>query len=150
MWQTNRGQVLARQLILHEVPLPEAIRRPIFLWGHEMIRQQAFCGSYTTKQDELVWKLILDGYELVRTMKIERRKLLMPMGLAWLFGQTDTTLMSALQTLPSKVRGPLAYVFGMRMLVNKNPNAASSFFKLALKDADSNLKSLVQTELGRM
>jgi tetratricopeptide (TPR) repeat protein len=89
MWRTERGRELARQYALHEIPFPEAVRRPVLLLGHEVIRQQAFGGTSTAEQDRLVWKLLADGFALLRDGKVSKTRLLMPLALAWRSGSMD-------------------------------------------------------------
>jgi serine/threonine protein kinase/tetratricopeptide (TPR) repeat protein len=146
MWQTERGQALARRLILHQLPLPDAIRHSIFLPAYEIVRQQAFGGSFTKEQDELVWELLQEGYALFREemrggkMGLEIRALkdqVLPLGLAWRFGMAPSGLTSALGRLPARLRGRAAYVFGHRLLSKGKTEAARPFFAMALKDADS-------------
>jgi hypothetical protein len=157
MWQTERGRRLARQYVLHEIAFPEAVRWPVFLYLHEVVRQQAFGGTFTDEQDDLVWKMLQDSFALVRDEKLSKRGIL-PLGGIW------QSKLSLLPTFPTwgpvaeavknfpEVRGPLAYVLGKRRLQLEDKSAAGSFFQAALADAKSNpkLQHLTQAELDRL
>jgi hypothetical protein len=148
MWRTERGRKLARRYVLHEVPFPEAVRLPVFLHAHEVIRQQAFGGEFTPDEDELVWELIQKTYALVREGKAKKADLktdLAPLGIVWQFGRSfgGPLLPAQLDPYP-EVRGPLAYVLGRRCLGKKRKEEAQSLFRTALQDAGPG------TALGRL
>src|SRR5262249_30266445 len=76
MWQTKRGKALARQYILHEINFPDAVRLPMLLYVHELIRQQAFKDGFSDEQDELVWALLRKAFALAREGKVKKEDML--------------------------------------------------------------------------
>jgi hypothetical protein len=156
MWQTGRGRKLARQYVLHEIPFPEAIRQPVFLIAHEVVRQQAFGGTFTDEQDQLMWKLLQEAYALVRDGKLNKTRML-PLGLIW---QSKLAAVARFSWGPVSqeleryrgVRGLLAYVLGRRCLQMGDKTTARFFFEAARQDAgsDSVPPGLVRAEIERL
>jgi hypothetical protein len=158
MWRTTRGRELARQYVLHEIAFPQAVRRPVFLYAQELVRQQAFGGAFNDEQEKLVWNLVQDAYDLLRGRKVSGKRM-EALGLIWQVKLGPLTLPSwdlAARQLERYlgVRGPLAYVLGRRHLQRGDTSRARSFFETAVKDAEAEsnpaLQRLAQAELDRL
>jgi hypothetical protein len=144
-FEYNRGAALGT------ISLPEFLRGPPRLLLREMLRAGAFGGSYSAEQEELVWRVMSDGLELYASNKIGVLEATQ-FGLCWK-GITGPLGWGAVSPkLPPNVRGPVAYVFGKRMLQTQNQQAARVFLQAALanSEADSTLRRLAQSELERL
>jgi tetratricopeptide (TPR) repeat protein len=149
MWQPKRGQAMARQYILHEISFPDAVRLPVLLYVHELIRQQAFRDGFSDEQDEIVWDMLRKAFALAREGKVKKDDML-PLGAAWVYPR-GRPLPKQLDSYP-EVRGPLAYVLAKRCLVKERQAEVRSLLQCALQDANGNrnLERLVQIELARL
>ncbi len=149
--ETPRGIDFARGHALGRLAFPDYMRGPSQLLFLEFIRDGAFRGSYTPEQEELVWRLSADGLALYAADRVSTVQAAQ-MALTWK-GITGALGWGALSAkLPEELRGPLAYVFGQRMLQKQNPQAARTFFEAARNGAaaESALRRLAQAELDRL
>jgi hypothetical protein len=152
MWRTPRGREYARKIAFRDLNFAEHVRAPWLLIGAEIVRQEAFAGDLSAEQDELVWQTAGAGFALYAGGKISTSQAA-ELGLAWKKGITGFLgWASVAPTLPPEVRGPLAYLFGCRLLRLNKPREAEEMFRSALADApkDAPLRRLAQAELDRL
>lgn len=150
MWRSQRGRDSARAIAILSLPYADYLQRPLFLMEAELIRQKAMSGTTTQEQDDLIWKLIVDGNAAHARDKLAAPQLLALL-LTWK-GTTGITGWASLKgSLEPELRGPLAYVLGHRYLRLNKPTEAEDFFRTALKDAPAKslLQRLAQAELDR-
>ena len=154
MWRTPRGREWARRYALRDLTYAESARVPAWLTVSELIHQGITAGPLTEEQDDLVWKLVEDTYFAYLDRKVTEPQLL-SMTLTWKGTPNipGCSWQSVTQVLQPSVRGPLAYVMGLRYRVKlkKPAKETADFFRTALADAPpgSPLRRLAQEELDR-
>jgi hypothetical protein len=168
MWQTKKGREVARQFVLREIDVAEAVRRPAVLGAYEVVRQQAFGGAMTEEQSEVVWRSLEDIYRVFREHfgRLGKKALidearnkpeLVGLAVSVRLGGPPVGWNRATADLPPAVRGPAAYLLGQRYLhqARKDPASARLLFEAAVKDAQSepglqDLKRLAEAELEQL
>ncbi len=151
MWQTPRGRDIAGKIAFHEVAFSESVRLPFLLAVSETMRRGAFAGELAADQDALLWKLSEELFELWVHDKLSQTQVLQ-LGLAWK-GVTGFLGWDAVApTLPAAQRGPLAYVFGQRLLRRSQPREARTLLTTArdLAGPGTALRRLAQDALDQI
>jgi hypothetical protein len=110
-------------------------------------------GQLTAEQDALIWNVCHDLFTGYVNGKISEWQL-SPGLFAW-GGMTNYLGWGGLSAaFDAPIRGPLAYVYGLRFLHLEppQPEDAARLFRSAIKDApaDSPLRRLAQAELDRL
>jgi tRNA A-37 threonylcarbamoyl transferase component Bud32/tetratricopeptide (TPR) repeat protein len=153
-WRSSRGKEYARRIAFRNVSLSECYGIQLPLTVAEAMHQGAVTGPLTPEQDALIWKVVYDdlfrGY-LKGTISEWQ---LFPGVMVW-GGRMDYLGWGALSAnFGSSIRGPLAYIYGCRMLRLEppQPEDAATLFRSAVRDApaDSPLRRLAQAELDRL
>ncbi len=156
MWRTPRGREWARRHAFRDLTYAESARAPAFLVVSEAIRQQISADPLTKEQDDLIWQLVEGFYFAYLEDPDGAAEQLVPLAATW-FGKGSPTILahawqSVAPKLKSSVRGPVAYVFGLRyrLKLKKPAKETAVFFQTALADAppESALR-LAQEELDR-
>jgi hypothetical protein len=152
MWRTERGKEIAWKYAFHDLSYAEYFRLPMFLLFTETLRQKTLSAPATGDQEQLFWDLVVSSFEAYagRKQGLDDRSLV---ALAFTF-KGDTTFLwkGAAAKLDPSLRGPIAYVMGMRYLKRNKRDEARDFFAAAVKDAkpDSRLHRLAKAELQRL
>jgi hypothetical protein len=147
MWRTERGKKLARQFAFRDLSLLEYYRVPVLLLLAEVVHQRALPGKLTEDQEEMIWEYVQSGHDAILEGKLREEQALL---LAALWKTKSTLYWPGLKSsLDPSVRGPLAYFLGQRFLRDKQPAAATPFFRDALADAPpgSRLERLARAAL---
>jgi hypothetical protein len=152
-YNTPLGHEFARRAAYLEISLKEEFNRPLLLAVESEIRLNAIPEG---GEPELA-RLIADGLEEINQAHQESRfddKQLMKMFVAWMgspgiFGWGG--LESSMNNMP-ELRGKIAYVYGRRFLVLKQPDVARRLFQLSIKDLpqSSALHKLAQVQLDKL
>src|SRR6202007_1871471 len=150
-FRSPRAVALARQTAFNTLPFPDFARGLVRLVMQEYIQDQAFGTDLSTDQDELTWRLTGDSLSLYAEGKVGNVQMLQ-LALTWKGVTGFLGWASVAPKLPPEVRGPLAYVFGFRLLRRNQPADAEAMFRTAVADApaDSPLRRLAQAELDRL
>jgi hypothetical protein len=150
-FRSDRGRTVARQIAFRDQPPMELIRNSVATTFVESTRQLVFDSMSSDRQEELVAELAMDGFEAVSAGTMTKIQLLQ-LAFTWK-GFTSFVGWGALApTLAPKLRGPLAYVFGVRYLQFDRPTDARMFFQSAIQDAGDNetLHELAEEALAEL
>jgi hypothetical protein len=152
-WQTPRGREYARKIAFRTLSLTDCFGIQLPLTVAEAMHQGAVNGQLTAEQDALIWNVCHDLFTGYVNGKISEWQL-SPGLFAW-GGMTNYLGWGGLSAaFDAPIRGPLAYVYGLRFLHLEppQPEDAARLFRSAIKDApaDSPLRRLAQAELDRL
>jgi hypothetical protein len=151
MWRNEHGRQLAEGLAYLRLPPRDYYRGPAALAVTEKFRQDVFLGKPSPEQDDLIWnmtRLAMDSYYAGKVSQPQMLGLV----LSWK-GTTGILGWSGVApSLDPALRGPVAYVLGMRYLRLNRPQDAAAFFRTATSDAPPTtpLHRLAQAELARL
>jgi hypothetical protein len=134
MWRTPRGKELARKIAFREISLQEILGSAPSLLMTEWTSQGAFRGKPTPEEEELMWKMFREGYDLYMAGKIATLDFL-PLGLTWKGVSGPLGWGGVSKKLDRSLYGPMSYMFGHRYLTLKRQDDARRFFEAARDDA---------------
>jgi WD40 repeat protein len=153
MWRGPRGREYARQLAFLELPYAEWNRAPARLFIYEICNQAALGGKPTPEQDELAWKVACDLHARYAAGSLDVGRLV-AVYTAWKMPASYINLGFLKYQLEPSIRGPGAYLSGLRYLRGERPSAATAerLFRVALDNAppNSTLARLAQAEIDRL
>ena len=152
MWRTPEGKGLARRLAFLDLDYPELLFAPPRLLTLEIWANGAFGGKPTDDQQALLDKLATDVWTMVmRTGEVKWQQLAV-LGGAWKGLPKLLAWDLSAKPLPPKIRGPLAYAIGHRVLRKNRTKDALAYFRAAHTDAPdgSALQKLAQAEIERL
>jgi hypothetical protein len=146
MWRTKRGRDLARRVAFRDLPYGDCLRLPLFLNATTMLQRMTLSGEPSEDQEQLTWDLartVFDAYSSERLKLFDIFQMAIPF--------LTPTASARPEILPEDpaLRGPLAYLFGLRCKLVCGPREAEPFFAEALKgtDQDARLYRLARKEL---
>jgi WD40 repeat protein/tetratricopeptide (TPR) repeat protein/predicted Ser/Thr protein kinase len=151
VWRQPRGHEFARRLAFLEMSFQEALRGDIAVHIVEALRQGTLADTPSADQDELMWHLANDVVEAyARGDFTESHAILAFITWNGVFGEIGWAPLA--QSLPPTLRGPTAYVYGLRSLRLNKRTEAIPLFRTALAGAPagSSLGRLAQAELDRL
>lgn len=150
--RSPRGRQAARQEALWDFTENIDMKLGGLIFMHEIIHQGASPGPLDKEVDDLIWKLANDFDSGLRAREVSQAQCV-ALALIWSGADFSGLAWSTFSAnLKADVRGPSAYVLGLRSRQLNKPGDAAKFFRAALADApaDSALKRLAQTELDRL
>ncbi len=150
VWTSPRGRECARRMAFLDLTPNEYFWTAPRLIVYEKLRQELLGGTPTPEQDEVLWTASLKTCEAFRTGELSKSQLFQ-LALAWK-GTTNLLGWGGLSSkLKPELRGPAAYVLGLRYLKLNKPTEAAGMFKTAAADApiSSPLKKLAEAELAK-
>jgi len=149
--QSPRGRAVARAIALRELPIDELIRKTLVAYFVESIRQFVIKGDFSPGQEAVFVKLGEDAVGAYFSGKVGQPQLLQ-LALTWRGMANLAGWAGVAPSLEPSLRGPLAYMFGLRFLQLKHKTEAISFFRAAMADAPkgSTLQQLARAELDRL
>jgi tetratricopeptide (TPR) repeat protein len=145
MWLTERGRKIAGQIAFREVTYAEAFRLPVLLNVTTTFELMALAGDPTAEQDQLIWDLVRASYEAYVARKLSNAQLTQ---LVLVFVAARSKASDVKLPEDAALRGPMAYLFGLRYAKQANAKEAEAFFEEALKWAPA--KPLAAKELERL
>jgi hypothetical protein len=172
MWLSPRGREWARRYAFKDLGYDEYLNTPFLLTGSEFLHQSLFPGpsgakakspdkgagaasAFTPEHDELFWNLSRDLHAAYINGKLTDRDGL-ALAMAWINNDSFARAWPGVDTdelkkLP-QLRGPLAYVFGLRSLQQNQRQGAIGYFSLArdTMPAGSPGQRLALAELARL
>jgi serine/threonine protein kinase/tetratricopeptide (TPR) repeat protein len=155
IWQDSRGREWARKIAFRDLSYAEYVRTPFYLVALQIVRQGALPQSPSREQDDLAWNLARDMFEAFSARKITNGQFI-ALGFAWkgisLPGLGwDAADNASLKEQPA-LRGPLAYVVGLRAVRQNRPGDARPLFVIARDALPGNtpLRKLAQAEIDRL
>lgn len=146
MWKAERGRKIAGQIAFREVTYADAFRLPLFLNVATTLHLMTLAGDPTPEQEQLVWDLVRTAYAAFVAKKVSNSQLAQ---LALAFVSASAKAPDVKLPDDAALRGPIAYVFGLRYLKKGNAKEAEPFFAEALKAAppEAPLRRLAAKEL---
>jgi hypothetical protein len=156
MWRTPRGKQLARRIAFQDLAIADATRAPLVLAASQYAQRAVLAGMPSSEQDELIWNVFDELSRLTFATGEMGVAQLVQLSVAWRFpdanGYLGWSQLKGWLGERTHIRGPLAYVLGMRCLALKRQEQAGAFFETALADAapDSVLFRLAKPELERL
>jgi hypothetical protein len=134
MWRSPRGREAARKIAFREVALPDNLRLPAVLGATELARQTAFGGQWTDQQEELVWTVAAETFDLQNAGKLSAAQAL-NLAMTWK-GLTNFLGWGGLApTLDPVYRSKVAYLFAHRYLALGKREEATRFRQTVLTDS---------------
>src|SRR5262249_55970483 len=125
MLRTPRGRDYSYKYAFMQMPYHEYARTPVLLTAYQTARLGAFAAEPTPEQDEIVWRLfetLLTGYTRGTFSKAQGVQLF----LTWKGALGFLGWGSVGSTLPPEVRGPTAYLMGLRFVRLNDRKGAES------------------------
>lgn len=156
IWQSPRGVEMAAHMALRDVPWTIYQKLPAVALGVSMLRQGALPSNPTPDQDALAWKLAADMDQAYFIDGSIGKNQIFSLGTGWMGITGYLGWASAKNGLPQSLRGPAAYVFGLRYLhYLRRTDDARRFLQAALEEArrapaDPVLERLATAELERL
>lgn len=147
-WTSPRGKEWARKMAFLDLSADEYYWTPPRLLAYETICREAFSGTPTPAQDEIIWQTSVGACEAIRIGEISRAEVLQ-LALAWK-GSTDRSGWGGLApNLKPELRSTMAYMLGHRYRRLNKLAEATEAFKMAAADspAQSSLRKLAEVEL---
>ncbi len=143
------GRAVARQIALRELPPDDLIRSAAGAVFVAAVDQMLTNTRLSPEQESLMVRLADDLYAAYYSGKLSRRDVL-PLALTWKGLSNRMGWAGVAPSLDPTLRGPLAYLFGLRFLHLNRPEDAAQFFQSAVTDAQpgSPLESLARAELN--
>lgn len=143
------GHAVARQIALRQLPLSDLIRNSIGAVLVATVDQLLADGRLLPEQEALVEKLADDLHAAYYAGKLSGWQSLQ-LVFTWKGLSNTIGWAGVAPSLDPSLRGPLAYLFGLRFLRLNRPAEAELFFKSALNDTQpgSPLETLAQTGLN--
>ncbi len=143
------GRAVARQIALRQLPPDDLIRSSAGAVLVGAVDQLLADGRLLPEQEALVVRLADDLYTAYYAGKLSRPHVL-PLALTWKGLSNRMGWAGVAPSLDPTVRGPFAYLFGLRFLRLNRPAVAEQFFQSAVNDAQpgSPLELLARAELN--
>jgi tetratricopeptide (TPR) repeat protein len=152
MWRTRLGRQCARHIAFRDVSLSDYFHMPLFLVLAEYLRQGSTGDSSSAEEEALIWDLAqggVQGYTAGKLGITHATQLLA----AWKGYTNFLGWGGVAPQLDASLRGPTAYVLGVRYLRVKNmPKEAEAMFRAALADTapETPLHRLARGQLERL
>jgi tetratricopeptide (TPR) repeat protein/predicted Ser/Thr protein kinase len=143
------GRVVARQIALRQLPPDDLIRSSAGAILVAAVDQMLANGRLSPEQEALVVRLADDLYAAYYAGELTRWHVL-PLAFTWKGLSNSMGWAGVAPSLEPALRGPLAYLFGLRFLRLNHPAAAEQLFQSAVNDAQpgSPLELVAQAELN--
>jgi len=132
-WLTPRGREYARKIAFRDLSFQEYLRSPFLVVGMEIVRQSTAGHELSVEQDQVCWQAIDRFVRAYYDGKVGAVQIFLlasgwkgvsgPLGWKWL------------TSLDGDLRGPLAYLLGLRCERLKKPDDAASLFRIAMDAA---------------
>jgi len=147
MVRTKRGRWCARRAALRALSYGEYLRLPRTLMLHELLQRSLFPKGIAPDQDEIVWKLLNDLSTAHMNGQLSNRQL-SELALAWKGASGPLGWEAVEKSLDVAMRGPCAYLLGIRYLqLNRREDALRLFAAArAAGPVDSPLRRLAEAE----
>jgi hypothetical protein len=148
-WLTPRGREYARKIAFRDISFQEYLRSPFLVIGMEIARQSTAGPELSMEQDQVCWQAIDRFVKAYYDGKIGTVQIFLlasgwkgvsgPLGWKWL------------SHLDGDLRGPLAYLLGLRCERLKKADDAASLFRIAMDAAagESLLQQLAHQKLQK-
>lgn len=151
VWRTPRGRKLAKQVAFFEMEPVEHFRTPPLMLVYEKFRTDLFDGKPTADQDEVCWQAPLHLVESMSSGTIGPPQALQLI-LAWKGTYGNLGWSGAASRLPDELRGPAAYLMGIRYLKLGRPAEAADMFRMSAKTAraEGPIRTLAEQELKKL
>jgi tetratricopeptide (TPR) repeat protein len=157
LFQSQRAHEFARRLAFQQMSMPDFARETLVIFASAAFRGHAFSDQLTREQDELIWQLCGDGYDIYFKGHLSEEQLMSQLGsllAIWTNSSPDpgASWKSAEASMAPSIRPRMAYVFGRRLVVLGKPKEAANLFRVALAGAspDSPVHRLAKAELDRL
>jgi tRNA A-37 threonylcarbamoyl transferase component Bud32/tetratricopeptide (TPR) repeat protein len=147
MWRSPLGRTLAEDFAFERIGLRERIKLPAILMSAEYVSQTAFGGQASAAQQEAVYQLMSEAYDLLLvegTLKFDQLTGLL---FTWKLPDRWTALRATLvegaaenmpEKLPKALWGGLGYVFAHKWLMqNPDPTVVAEALAVARDDCQA-------------
>jgi tetratricopeptide (TPR) repeat protein len=151
IWRSPRGREVAWKFAFLDIEPVDYFRLMPTLVAYERIRQDLFAGQPTKEQDDLIWKTMSSVVNLACERKLTKPQMLQ-VAMAWKGVAGTFGWAGVAGALPPEVRGPSAYLMGLKYLKTGKTEDAKKILRDALEvaAADSPLRKLVSYELAKL
>jgi hypothetical protein len=150
-WRSPRGRELARRQAFLEGEPYLAARQPPVMLVYEKFRQELFGGAPSAEQDETIWQGVNGMADAMFTGSLNKTQMLQ-LALAWKGSAGALGWAGVAPKLAAPLRGPVAYLMGMRYVWLGRPADAAGMFRTSMEGlpADAPLARLARAELARV
>lgn len=149
-FRSERGRDVARRIAFRKGRPIVLLRDVVASAGVAGTLRLVFDGAISQRQEQVVAQLARDSFDAVFAGELTKRQLFQA-AFTWKGITSFVGWESLAPTLDAKLRGPLAYLFGVRYLKQfKRPADARKFFQTAVKDAGQNapLRAIAEQSLA--